>query len=144
MLNIEEVKEEYFRVEELLKFEGINQKVYSSYCREGFSPYIIKRVLGLTYNEMKAQIGAKLASTLRPAHTYTKSKGKMICNRNGEKISSHQCVPGCNDKCNTCESKQLDNIKAGDDTLTYEQEKLMRHGLKGMDYIALIEPHAEI
>lgn len=123
MITIKEVKKEYFRVEGLLKFEGINQKTYMAHCKEGFSPYTIKRLLGLTYNEMKEQIGAKKASNLRPAHTYTKSKGKIICNRDGKKISINNCIPGCNDACIICENKQIQNVKAGGDTLTPEEHR---------------------
>lgn len=128
-MKIEEVKEEYFRVEELLKFEGINQKTYMAHCKEGFSPYTIKRILGLTYNEMKEQIGAKKASTLRPAHTYTKSKGKIRCNRDGSMISINACIPGCNDACRTCQNIQIENIPAVNNVTPEEDMEQRQAGI---------------
>ena len=143
MLMIEDVKEEYFRVSKLLKKEAVSTTEYAAYVKDGYSAHYIKRDLGLTYSEMKKIIGAKAATSANSRGGQKKSP-KIICNRDGSMMPRNECIPGCNDACIPCKNKQLGNIKAGDDTLTYEQEKLMRHGLRGMDYIALIEPHAEI
>ena len=145
MLNIEEVKKEYYRIEKLLKQEALNQSRYDANCKKGYSAYWIKKTLGLTYNGMKKIIGAKLASTLHNGGK-KQAKKKIYCARGeGGMINIDKCVVGCNPNiCDPCPDKQMQNIKASDDTLTYEQEKLMRHGLKGMDYISMISPHAEI
>lgn len=69
---------------------------------------------------------------------------KIRCNRNGNIMLKSKCIPGCNDACLSCENKQLDNIQAGSDIITAEQEKIQRHGLKGIGYSSMIETHAEI
>ena len=73
-----------------------------------------------------------------------KSHGKILCNRNGKYMRKSECLVGCNDACIPCENKQLDNTHAGDDTLTYEQETLMRHeGIRGAGFSEMIAPFAE-
>lgn len=145
MLTIEDVKEEYFRVEELLKHEGINQSLYDANCKKGFSAYLIKRDLGLTYNGMKEIIGAKLASTLYNGGPQLAVK-KIYCARGeGGMIRIDQCVVDCNPAiCGLCPNRQIKNIRASEDTLTLEEERADRHSLKGMNYTEMIEPHAEI
>ena len=69
---------------------------------------------------------------------------KILCNRNGSIMLKSKCIPGCNDACIPCENKQLNNIQAGSDTITEEQEKLMRHGLNGAGYGEMIVPYADI
>lgn len=71
-------------------------------------------------------------------------KGKSLCLRSNKMIFKKDCIPGCNDACILCPNKQLDNIKAGNDTYTPEEETIMRHeGVRGMGYGDMIEMHAE-
>jgi len=74
-----------------------------------------------------------------------RSSIKIHCERDaGQMIRISDCIPGCNDACMSCESKQLKNIQAGSDTLTREQETLMRHeGIRGAGYSDMIAPFAE-
>ncbi len=144
MLNIEDVKEEYYRIEKLLSREALTTTEYAAYVKEGYSTHYIKRDLGLSYNAMKGIIGAKIATTKNSGPKL--SKKKIYCARGeGGMIRIDECIPGCNPAvCDSCPDKQLKNIQASDDTLTAEEESLSRHGLRGMDYTGMIEPYAEI
>jgi hypothetical protein len=71
-------------------------------------------------------------------------RGKILCERNKRVITKSSCIPGCNDACRTCESRQEKNIKAGGEILTKEEETMMRYeGVRGSGYGAMIEPYAE-
>lgn len=143
MLNIETVKEEYYRIEKLLGKEALSTTEYAAYCKEGYSAHYIKRDLGLSYNAMKGIIGAELATTRNKGPKL--SKKKIRCGRYGNQlIRADECVPGCNDICLTCDDRQEGNISASLDTLTAEEEKLSRHGLKGAGFYDMIAPYAEI
>ena len=127
MLTIEDVKEEYYRIEKLLGREALTTTEYAAYVKNGFSAHYIKRDLGLSYNDMKKVIGAELATTMNMGPKL--STKKIYCARGeGKMISIDECVVGCNPAvCDRCPSKQLKNIKASDDTLTADQEESMRH-----------------
>lgn len=144
MITIEEVKKEYFRVEEFLKREAISTTEYSANAKQGYSIHCIKRVLGLTYNAMKKAIGAKEATSQSGRNAPQLSAKKIHCKRGGV-ISIDECIPGCNDLCNDCGNRQIKNIKASSDTLTYKEEESQRHeGIRGVGYSEMIEPYAEI
>jgi hypothetical protein len=71
-------------------------------------------------------------------------KGKIECLRGGI-IFKKDCIPGCNEACQGCTSRQEGNVKAGGETLTKEEETMMRYeGVRGSGYGAMIEPYAEI
>ena len=127
MITINSVKEEYFRIEELLKQEALSQTMYNANCQKGYSAYWIKKTLGLSYNGMKKVIGAKPASTLKNGGKKL-SKKKIYCSRGeGGMIRVDDCIVGCSPiNCEPCPNKQLKNIRASSDTLTAEQEGLMR------------------
>ena len=73
-----------------------------------------------------------------------KSSKKIKCNRTKTMISISACIPGCNDLCIPCENKQINNISAGGDTLTREEEAIARHeGILSLNYTEMIEPYAE-
>ncbi len=48
---------------------------------------------------------------------------KCRCNRSGNIIFKKACVRGCNDLCATCKNPQMQNIPAGGETLTPEEDK---------------------
>lgn len=114
-MTIEDVKKEYFRIAKLLNKEALTGDNYNSNCQDGFSVFQIKKHLGLSWNGMKKKIGAKKASYANNKGGIKKS-GKILCRRNGLMISSLKCVPGCNDACLDCENKQMQNIKAINNT----------------------------
>lgn len=121
MLNIKEVKKEYFRIEELLNKEALNQTSYNANCQKGYSAYWIKKTLGLTYNGMKDIIGAKPASNANQTGGVKKAK-KILCDRTKTMISTISCVPGCNDICMTCKNRQEGNVSATN-TATPEEDR---------------------
>jgi hypothetical protein len=72
-------------------------------------------------------------------------KGKILCEKNNTIIKDKDCLLDCNDACRTCKSRQERNMRAGGETLTKEEEAIMRHeGVKGMGYSDMIAPYAEI
>lgn len=120
MITIEEIKKEYFRIEKLLGKTALTGDQYNLNCKKGFSVFLIKRDLGLTYNEVKTKIGAELASLVNNKGGAGSTK-KIYCARGeGQMINIKNCLPGCNDVCKSCPSKQIDNVGAGGDTLTPE------------------------
>jgi hypothetical protein len=123
MLNIEEVKKEYYRIEELLNKEALSQSIYNANCQLGYSAYLIKKELGLTYNGMKKIIGAKAASNANHKGGIKKSK-KIFCERTKTKINETACVIDCNDICLTCDSRQEGNVRAINTTTPEEDREL--------------------
>ncbi len=123
MLKIEEVKKEYFRIEELTGQTALSQTIYSYHCQTGYSAYWIKKTLGLTYNGMKKIIGAKEASNSNQMGGVTKSK-KILCDRTKTMIRDNNCVVDCNDICLTCKNRQEGNIKAINTTTPEEDREL--------------------
>ncbi|MCK5609790.1 hypothetical protein KAR91_48410 [Candidatus Pacearchaeota archaeon] len=145
MLNIEEVKKEYYRIEELLNKEALSTTEYAAHVKEGYSTHFIKRDLGLSYNAMKKIIGATEA-TSRNRGGGQPSKKKIYCARGeGGMISISACIVGCNPAiCDPCPNKQIGNIKASSDTYTEEEETIMRYeGVRGAGYSEMIAPYAE-
>jgi hypothetical protein len=122
MLKIEEVKKEYYRIEELLNKEALSQSIYNANCQLGYSAYLIKKELGLTYNGMKKIIGARAASNANHKGGIKKSK-KIFCDRTKTKISETACVLDCNDICLTCDDRQEGNIKAGGEKVSQEEDR---------------------
>ena len=144
MLTIEKVKKEYFRIEELLGKEALTGTQYDADCKKGFSIFLIKRDLELSYNQVKKKIGAKIASSANNKGGTVPSTKKIYCERGGgQLIYANKCIPGCNDACLSCDNQQFNNIKASSDTLTAEQEGLMRHSIQGVHYAEMIEPFAD-
>ncbi|MCK5604495.1 hypothetical protein KAR91_21575 [Candidatus Pacearchaeota archaeon] len=47
---------------------------------------------------------------------------KIICNRTRRPLLKTQCIPGCNDACLTCESRQEGNVPAINTTTPEEVE----------------------
>jgi hypothetical protein len=145
-LTIEDVKKEYFRIEDKLNIVGLSQTAYDTNCNQGYSPHMIKKDLGLTYDKMKTAIGAKPASRKGWGNP-KKPKKKIYCSRgDGGMILDIYCVVGCSPiNCDPCPNKQLKNVKASSDTLTEEEERIARHqGVRGMGYSDMIAPYAEI
>ena len=140
MLNIEDVKGEYYRIEKLLGREALTTTEYAAYVKEGYSAHYIKRDLGLSYNAMKGIIGAKLATTKNKGPKL--SKKKIYCARGeGGMISVSNCIPGCNPAvCDPCPNKQLKNIGASPDIMTAQEEREnMCAGIIGGQFARMIE-----
>jgi hypothetical protein len=145
MLTIKAVKEEYFRIEKLLNKTALTGTQYDAKCKKGMSIYIIKRDLGLSYNQLKNKIGAKKASSANNKGGTGRNK-KIYCSRGaGSMIGVKDCLVNPLSKdCQACPDKQLNNVQASTDTLTAEEETVMRHeGVRGSGYAAMIEPYAE-
>ena len=123
MLTIEEVKKEYFRVAKLLKKEALTGDDYNHNCKEGYSVFQIKKKLKLSWNGMKGIIGAPEASPVNRKGGIKKTS-KILCNRDGNMISTLNCVPGCNDACLNCKNKQMQNIQAVNTTTPSEDREL--------------------
>lgn len=53
-----------------------------------------------------------------------KKKGtlKILCEKNNTMIRRYSCIPGCNDACKTCKSRQEGNVRAIN-TLTEAEDK---------------------
>ena len=71
---------------------------------------------------MKGIIGAPKASYANQKGGIKKTS-KILCNRDGNMISTLNCVPGCNNACLNCPNKQMGNIQAGGNTLTSKEHK---------------------
>ena len=102
MLTIKEVKKEYFRISKLLKKEALTGDDYNANCQKEHSVFWIKKELGLTWNGMKKVIGAKKASHANHKGGVKKSS-KILCDRDGSMITKINCVPDCNNACQTCD-----------------------------------------
>ncbi len=123
MLTIEQVKKEYYRIEKLLNKEALTGDDYNANCQEGYSVYQIKKKLGLSWNAMKNIIGAKEASNMNHKGGVKKAE-KIRCDRDGSMISTINCVPGCNDICQTCENRQEGNVSDINTTTPEEDREL--------------------
>ena len=146
MITIEEVKKEYFRISKKLNCAALTYDEYRLHCKEGYTSFGIRKYLDLSWNQLKKKIDAPIANTRNIKGIIGKSSVKIECLRGGKhKIYSQHCIVDCNDVCKLCLNRQERNIKASDDTLTQEQETLMRHeGIRGAGYAEMIESHAEI
>jgi hypothetical protein len=123
MLNIDQVKKEYYRIATLLNKQALTGDNYNSNCQVGFSMFQIKKHLGLSWNNMKKIIGAKAATSANNKGQKI-SKNKILCNRDGTMISINNCVPGCNDACEDCDNKQIQNTMAINTTSAAEDREL--------------------
>jgi len=125
MLNIEEVKKEYFRIAKLLKKEALTGDDYNHNCKEGFTVFQIKKNLGLSWNGMKEIIGAPKASNANRKGGIKKLP-KIYCRRGeGKMIRISECLPMCNtEACTPCENKQMQNKQAINNTSPSEDREL--------------------
>jgi hypothetical protein len=128
MLTIEEVREEYFRISESLGIEALTGDNYNSSCKQGYSVFQIKKKLGLSWNGMKKIIGAKEATSVNSKGGTGRNK-KIYCARGaGRMIGVKDCLVNPSSKdCQSCPDKQVNNVQASPDTLTEEEETIMRN-----------------
>jgi len=146
MLSIDLIKKEYFRIKKLCekqygeKLDSLTQYEYNKNCQEGYTPYQIRKQLGLTYNKFKTEIGETLSSTQSKPFREKVSYNRIYCKRGeGSMIFARDCIPGCNDACNDCENPQEGNIKASPSLTPQEDWEQCTVGIHGSSHGKTIE-----
>lgn len=129
MNTLDDFKQEYDRICDTLKIKVLNHTTYRAHCRDGYSPHWLRKKFGLTFNQAKEKMGLELATSINTKGCHAASKKKIYCARGeGDMISIDNCVPMCNPEvCIPCPNKQMQNVRASDDTLSPEEEREMRH-----------------
>lgn len=132
MLTKEKVGIELDRVAEKLGTRHFRRTEYDAVCREGYSIYLIKRDLGLTFNEIKEEFNFPTLNpgTPKGSGNYKPLKNKtpkVFCKRGeGDMINwKTQCFPG-NDACQTCPHPNESN-RVVDNSLSKEEEFEQRY-----------------